>query len=140
MERHTWIMPDERDAKFSMALIDKISNFAKSFGINSFDLEIKEKYTDESVPHYHCHVSSNGLLGRPATELSVTYTATVAGEDQKKEVHEGEMTLIFKATGSTASKDLYVTAGALYIYDECIREYYPEWETRYNNPLPPHRD
>jgi hypothetical protein len=133
-------MPEKRDETFTLALVEEIKRFARAFGIYSFDLEIKEKYTDESTPHYHCHISSDGLLGGPATETSVTYTATKTDENRVKETHAGEVTLRLKTTGGSATKDLYIILGAFPLYHECVVEYYPEWKTLYNEPSPPHRD
>lgn len=118
-------MPEERDEEFSNILLKKILASAQSFGLNDFELEIKEQYTIEAEPHYHFHVGFGSCANLQLTVLSATYIATEKGTQ-----YEGTMNLTLK-TGSKLNIDQIMITGAFFLYDEYIREYYPEWKTTY---------
>lgn len=138
MKRHAWIMPEKRDERFTKALFKEVALFVRQFGINNFELEIKEQYTDETSPHYHCHVSCDGRLILSPTQMSVAYVATRTDKKTKgKEMREGEMKLIFKAKNGDTDTRLVIIVAIFYLYDQLIRKYYPEWKTRYTEVRPP---
>ena len=132
MRKYSWVMPEERDERFSNILIEKIAASAKSFRIDDFELEIEEKYTTEDKPHYHFYVVFGLFLGSPPTILSATYKAS-ANEEQ----HDGAVRILFKSDERGSINQLMAT-GAFFLYDEFIREFYPEWETVYKEIQLPH--
>jgi len=125
VRKQTWVVPEKRDEKFSNLLIRKIGASAKSFGISAFSLEIKEKYVDEAEPHYHISVSTGPCSDMPTDKLKARYSAKADGKE-----YAGIMNIVFKSNAPENINQLMVM-GALFLYDEYIRKYYPEWKTEY---------
>lgn len=128
MIKHAWVMPEERDEKFSNALLERITASADSFGIKNFELALKEQYTIEDKPHYHLHVEHESCSSLKGSAILAIYAATSEGKEYK-----GTIDMTFKADGRLDGPSIgqIMTAGIFFLYDECVREYYPEWKTTY---------
>lgn len=127
MLKMIWNMPDSKDEEFTKALLERIEKSAQSFGIEIISVEIKEQYSNEDTPHYHFKIAfGKSYFDSLLAEVSADYSAVAEGEK-----YDGSMKIIIETNDSKEMSQL-MAIGAFYLYDEYIREYYPEWETIYN--------
>lgn len=127
MEKYVWVMPEERDEKFSEELFNRFKALADSLKVSDFLIEIKEKYSNEDEPHYHLMVGSRACpdLLKEICCLSTLYLATAGGKTYKGKI-------MIKVQSKAPFTFNMILASALFgFYDEYVREFYPEWQTDY---------
>lgn len=126
MIKRVWVMPEQRDEDFSLELINRFGFLAKSLGVSAFSIEICEKYQNEETPHYHMKVEIGICIDLPG-EIGVNAFYSAAAN---RETYKGEMNIRLRVHCPN-SLCLVLAATLFSYYDECIREYYKEWETKY---------
>lgn len=127
MKKYVWVMPEKRDEEFSEELFKRFKSLADSLKVKDFTIEIQEKYSNEDDPHYHFKAGSETDFDQLNEKSSVMalYLATADGK-----TYEGLMRI--KVQSNAAASFNMILASALFaFYDECIREYYSEWQTDY---------
>lgn len=121
-----WVMPEEKDAAFSAALIESVSSVAESLGAMSFTIEVSEKFVSEDTPHYHMKVGFGLDDVFSSSILRVDYEASTDTETSTGSIFIKVRTIAFKSV----SKVLVAMVFALYI--KAIEQHYPEWKTIYD--------
>ena len=129
------VFPAEKDQEFSGRLWDEFCALAyRECKLCGFAIEIAEKYNDENTPHYHmfwihdnfqkyfCYENSVGICPADA-EFSVSYKALLG-----REPYHGTVKIRLFADSDENEK---LVREVFALYDEYVKEYYPEWETEY---------
>ena len=126
MRKEIWEMAKE-DEKFSMILIEKVSGVAKSLKVEDLIIEISEKYDDEKTPHFHMKVGFGSTIDLPADNMLISYTAS-----QNSGInYVGSIYIEVCANAHTPIGKILATL-TFGLYDDAIRQFYPEWKTDYN--------
>jgi len=132
MRQEIWVMPEKKDEDFSLVLIERVYKIAKSLKVDAMTLEISEQYDDEETPHFHMKVGWGPCIDLSSNEMKVNYTASEDNGTHSGEIqHSGEIHIEFCAD-SPCPVGAILTTIAFGLYDEAIREFYPEWTTDYD--------
>ena len=126
------VFPEEKDREFTEVIWKKFYSMTRNCGLHDFALEIAEKYDSEETPHYHMLWVKEGfdwyfdMILSTDVEFSVSYDASADGE-----TYRGTVRIRVFTDSKTTGKNSKLANEVFRLYDECIREYYPEWETKY---------
>jgi hypothetical protein len=126
MRKEIWVMPEEKDETFSLALVERIYNIAKSLKVEAFTIEISEKYVTEENPHFHMKAGFGLCIDLPGDRIRVGYTASA-----NNTTYGGIIQIEVRAEAPSPI-GIILVAMAFGLYDEAIRQFYPEWTTDYN--------
>gem|GEM_PF-3108043 len=127
-EKAKWIMPAQKDEYFSAHLHNRIFAAAKSFGIDSLLVSIREQYTHEPFPG---HYQSAAQYGNPDDSIHHLFLGVDYSAKLNDHIDVGTMEIDIVSDGSRKAADALLSL-SFGLYDESIRQYYPEYTTTYN--------
>lgn len=127
MRKIVWNMM-KSDEGFSMSLLHKIYEIAKSLGFSDITIAISEKYSNEKKPHFEVFVAfgQKNAATPCLSSLKISYDAVADGE-----LHHGIVSVSIHSKAPRVISDV-LAATSFGFYDQAIRKYYKNWKTTYN--------